>query len=146
MIPRFRAWDKDSKMMWTPDFIWLVDGRPGLKGALKGKGSIYDCPVMLSTGLLDKNGKEIFEEDVVVMVIRENIGTFNVPDDIIANGGYTGKDDIYEGKITYNTSTACFGLEDKENGFVQLISGEDILLEKIGNGFENPELLTEEKT
>jgi uncharacterized phage protein (TIGR01671 family) len=103
---------------------------------------------MQFTGLHDKNGKEIYEGDIVVMTIRENIGTFNVPDDILANDGYTGRDDVYTGEIIYKNGLSAFGIDDKENDFIQLYKGEednDTILEVIGNIYQNSELLKVEK-
>jgi uncharacterized phage protein (TIGR01671 family) len=110
---------------------------------LKPNG-IIDCPVEWDTayqftGLLDKQGKEIYEGDIVIMTMRENIGTFNVPDDIIANNGYTGREDIYKGRVKYQDG--YFGIDDKESGCVNFMFGDEVLLEVIGNIYKNPELL-----
>ena len=100
--------------------------------------------VMQFTGLYDKQGKEIYEGDVVKITERENIGTFNVPDDIIANGGYTGREDVYRGEVKYQGCS--FGVDDKDNGFIYLEWDKDCgEAEIIGNIYENGNLLNENK-
>lgn len=134
----------------SDNHIWIeiipiecIEGK-GDKPFILQDNSLWDLIARdLYTGLKDKNSKEIYEGDIVRMVDRENIGTFNVPDDIIANGGYTGREDVWEGKITYDPSITCFGIKDKDDGFVQLITREDLSLEVIGNVWENKELLND---
>jgi len=70
---------------------------------------------MLSTKLHDKNGKEIYEGDIVKFW-----------------GGV--------GKVIYFSTYASFRIEYTENDLFDLNLNADI--EVIGNVFENPELLT----
>lgn len=127
MIPKFRAWDKTHKKLGMID----ADMQDGLFQSVK----IFDEDgddwqesenfiLMQSTGLEDKNGKEIFEGDVVVMDgWRRQVVTFGtqeVEEDFGSVRIYRGFN-LYLGGGYPNAVMSTF--------------------EVVGNIYENPELV-----
>jgi uncharacterized phage protein (TIGR01671 family) len=81
--------------------------------------------VMQYTGLKDKNGKKIFEGDIVK----------------ITQWYYDCKDvDTDVSKVIFYENHSCFGYTSRNGNFNMLI-GQGLEVEIIGNIYENPELL-----
>lgn len=126
MIPKFRVWDKIDKEIYLVEeinfnrgeFESIGDGITFLRGA-------EVVELMQSTGLHDKNGKEIFEGDVVRMRNprdRRQIGMFQVVR--VANSPMLG---LLDKKLT----TEIFNLYEHMRNYYEI----------VGNIYENPELL-----
>ena len=128
MIPRFRAWIKKEKCFADgvkAVFPTLCEVGLYWRGAWGvEKFSLDDVILMQSTGLKDKNGKEIFEGDVAVMDgwRRQGVtfGTQEVEEEF-------GSVRIYRGFNLY-----------LGGGYPNAVMSE---FEVIGNIYENPELM-----
>lgn len=125
MIPKYRAWDKELQTMLD---VSLIDFK---KGVLVGEHwefgetnfmSFDEIVIMQTTGLLDKNGKEIFEGDI--------LGT---------------KDGLLNGVVEYRSDLGMWTNSlIRYNNFERLCTVANSR-EIIGNIHENPELLEVEE-
>lgn len=123
MIPKFRAWDKNTEDMVDVKMIDLEkDGSIGCIVDYNGINlDVSECVLMQSTGVKDKNGVEIFEGDLVEH------------DDNI-NGTW----ETFEAcEIVYDLDYAQFCFKDDASNFLSYYRNLCI----IGNIHENPELL-----
>ena len=123
MIPNFRAYDSGSlSYMYQPEEVMVCDGNIWIidEDSVAGEWIVNnDIHLMQSTGLKDKNGKEIFEGDVVKM-----------------------SKDVYS-ELTYYEVARHYGgayrLESKQHGCELWLRHTDC--EVVGNIYENKELL-----
>ncbi len=127
-VIKFRAWGDRNKVMTTP-YIWLNDEN------LVGQ-SMISAPshVMQFTGLIDKNGVEIYEGDIT-KTVSEMLRPFDRSVKT-RTGEYVTK----FREIEYKTSKSSFGFVDScMTGISQKHATK--WLEVVGNIHENPELL-----
>lgn len=130
MIPKFRAYDSGSLCrMYSPEEvmvgngdIWIID-----EDDVAGEWIVNnDLHLMQSTGLKDKNGKEIFEGDIIAI----NLEGIETP---------------ITAKVFQNRKIGILmfhAFEDNEDvPMVELLEGNSVEFAIIGNIWENPELL-----
>jgi len=122
---KFRAWDSVKRnMMQIGDFPLYHEPDNGLHSGWSGEGGDWDSHVLMQyTGLKDKNGVEIYEGDILSMLVEDG----------------------YICQVTWNDKTAVFCCKYKDhqkfNNSDHLYGAE--LCEVIGNIYQNPELLEE---
>lgn len=114
---KFRAWD-GIKMLDNPKFEFFNHGKNGRAVMMANEDE--NVEIMQYTGLKDKNGKEIFEGDIV----RNKLGSIGPV--VFAPGSF--RFDIKEGT---NLFSFCSGYERDRHD-----------IEVIGNIYGNSELLT----
>lgn len=135
MIPKFRAWHKTWEEMGKVKRIRFDDDGNANNVLFKGKefgvnAKVNEFEFMQSTGLKDKNSKEIFEGDI----IRYNIDVVDIKRHPTL-GFYT----VLDGR------EGLFGdgmsIDDFEEDAKEFSKTAEI----IGNIYENPELLEVEE-
>lgn len=131
MTPRYRAWDKHEQKMFTNDelIIWngnvyANDSKKLTCNNLKG-WSIDDEYLMQSTGLVDKNGKEIFEGDILDYKGRKALVRWHGS---YASFIYRFVDELQKRKTEWKPLYLAY-----------------MKCEIIGNIYENPELLEDKE-
>ena len=114
---KFKTWDRKEKEMYPAerlaDWTLIIEEER------------YD--ILQFTGLLDKNGKEIYEGDVVKTVIRT----------------IDGHDHKESGEVKWNYNDLAYDIvRSREKGdFQHLFKSSGRTVEVIGNIYENPDLL-----
>jgi len=119
---KFRAWDKNKREMrevtslnFYDEYIW-VDETPMTGDRLP----LHTTPIMQYTGLKDKNGKEIFEGDIVEIEYTNNT-----------------KEISY---VEFEQDFCIFVLKVNSYDYKELTPETDCF-EVIGNIYEHPHLL-----
>jgi len=128
---KFRAWDSVKKEMFKDTFAITESGQVVVveqKFVTSSPDYIFvdHLVIMQSTGLKDKNGKEIFEGDVLtngmdIVDVRnhETLGFYT-----LVNGR----------EVFFGHGTSIEEFEENIEGFTEIA-------EVLGNVYENPELL-----
>lgn len=119
---KFRAWNKIVKQILYNVYPIDQEGTCNF-----GSGTIINCEVMQYTGLKDKNGKEIYEGDIVS--IKSQYET-DEPIDTKA------RVEFFDGAfiLDFHAMRLTWAVLEYKNS--------NWLIEIIGNIYENPELLT----
>lgn len=130
MIPKFRAWHHELGRMMSLKYMWfqddLIEEFELNDTVMNDYITAYPDEITLiqSTGLKDKNGKEIFEGDILAFETDEGILNVNV---------------------FWDNKHALFMFESKkyneEELLAELVVNNTYPFEISGNIYENPELL-----
>ena len=128
MIPKFRLWNRITSQLHIVDGLYFDDREAEYvddDNVLRFVG-FKNIDLMQSTGLKDKNGKEIFEGDILA---------FKTDDEVI------------NVKIFWDEKHALFMFRsekyNEEEPLAELVEANTYPFEIIGNVYENPELLEE---
>ena len=126
MTLKFRAWDKVFKEMVQVNALVLDEQvvKVTYKNGNVAKEDMKEYELMQSTGLKDKNGKEVFVGDIIKC-------TRGCPHEVYLEKEYGG---------TYIGGMPAIYLKGIREGYAWT-EHEEI----IGNSYENPELLEESK-
>ena len=126
MIPKYRIWNEIISRLHSVDGLYFdrevaqYKDEVGVSRLIKFQNAI----LMQSTGLYDKNGKEIFEGDILGVDTDEEIVNLN---------------------IYWDSKHALFMFESKKYNekdlLAELVEDNTYPFEIIGNIYENPELL-----
>ena len=137
MIPIYRVWDSWRKRMSVVDRIYIdTKGVRLYDNFGEYWRDFSDVILMQSTGLKDKNGKEIFEGDIVK---RDGIKR----PEVVRFGEWIDVD-----TLGFEEQYIGFYFESEHEGQKRLYSVEsrfNNLCKVIGNIYENQELLEEEE-
>lgn len=126
MIPKFRAWTEEGEVMYYDVYPFKDDTLLLSYDEISfDEVPASDFILMQSTGMFDKNGKEIFEGDIVK---------------------YKSGCNTYAEEVAYDKNFGGFGVRDAKTDIIFTFGEvfEDIgiiPLEVIGDIYDNPELL-----
>lgn len=122
---RFRAWDKEFKEMVQVDALVLDEQviKATYNNGNGVKDDLKNYVLMQSTGLTDKNGKEIFEGDILsIETDEENVKV----------------------EVSWDSKHALFVFESKKynekEALGELFEDNSYPFKIIGNRYEHPEL------
>lgn len=122
---KFRAWDKvEHLMVFVDEINWRSDFLAGFYEKGGTSGVVKDYELMQFTGLHDKNGKEIYEGDILRVVALE-------------------MQVIWDKEKANYKLVESFKANITRNPYMEKLSASNAKKYKIiGNIYETPELLT----
>lgn len=127
-VPKFRAWDKLGKIImpvgeidFDYEFAYLEE-----KNGYRCERDFDEIELMQFTGLKDKNGKEIYEGDIVKF--------------------FDCDDDVYVTPVVWDKNYACFGVSFSGKYPISFDYLEEFYtelkdIEVVSDIYENPELV-----
>ena len=126
VLLRFRAWLKEDKEMIDVEEMNFYNGELDFIGdGITWMCKSNDCVLMQSTGLRDKNGKEIFEGDIIAIEVDDTGTPINAR--VFQNSK--------KGILMFHV------FEDNEDvPMVELLEDDSVAFAIIGNIWEHPEL------
>lgn len=145
---KFRAWDKKLNRMYyvrsIKDIGMLGSTVNYLSPDIKGVPIDFNCILLQFTGLLDKNGKEVYEGDIVKGVVRApQLLTGDTDENCNTNMGGI----VFWNFCMYSMQVIESLCEKEREGMINYFDfmmdyqGDFEEIEVIGNIYQNPELL-----
>lgn len=133
---KFRAWNKLAKCMAIVDMLdFMFDAYRAhrIEGPLSGSGHLTDIVLLQFTGLHDKNGREVYEGDIIKSTTLYN--------------------DTQYAQVLWDETMSLSSWDSSETWMLHFLSGVKCTLypfckyrnsdtiEVIGNIYENPEMM-----
>ena len=136
MMPKMRVWDREEKRMWNVETIYIEDEYVKVNdGSIYGetKKLVRSYELMRSTELKDKSNKEIYEGDIVRVLIKDEEPKIM-------------KDKTYIGVVVYRFGS--FDIKISKDTYAGVIpemnlTNHDYTFEVLGNIYENPYLVND---
>lgn len=142
---KFRAWNEENKkMFYMSDYLHGIDLSNQLAILVDSKNKAepfytISAELMQYTGLKDKNGKKIYEGDILKYYPYSNLGHIKKFSINPVVWGATGDSDGYAHGKHYEWTVGDDSLADVADSKYPEVA----YCEVVGNIYENPELLNE---